>query len=67
MHDWNVVATIHEGHFHQAIQFLETFGQLSKTDYFNVLVRITSLTLKQLASVPTSRYGRANSDCIIRS
>ena len=38
MRDWNVVATIHEGHFKAALQFLRTFGELAKTDYFNVLV-----------------------------
>lgn len=38
MRDWNVVVTIRESHFHQAMRFLETFGRLSKTDYFNVLV-----------------------------
>ncbi len=38
MQDWNVVVTIYEGHFRQAIEFLETFGPLDKTDYFNVLV-----------------------------
>ncbi|KPK40339.1 MAG: hypothetical protein AMJ69_02590 [Gammaproteobacteria bacterium SG8_47] len=38
MRDWNVVATVHEGRFKAALQFLRTFGQLSKTDYFNVLV-----------------------------
>ena len=38
MRDWNVVATIHEGHFKAALQFLRTFGELGKTDYFNVLV-----------------------------
>lgn len=38
MRDWNVVATIYEGHFKAALQFLRTFGELGKTDYFNVLV-----------------------------
>jgi tRNA(Ser,Leu) C12 N-acetylase TAN1 len=38
MQDWNVVVTIHEGHFHQAVQFLERFGSISRTNYFNVLV-----------------------------
>lgn len=38
MHDWNVVVTIHERHFHQAMELLKTFGRPGKTDYFNVLV-----------------------------
>ena len=38
MHDWNIVVTIHQGHFQQAIRFLENFGYTGKTDYFNVLV-----------------------------
>ena len=38
MHDWNIVVTIHQGHYHEARRFLETFGRLSQTDYFNVLV-----------------------------
>jgi tRNA(Ser,Leu) C12 N-acetylase TAN1 len=38
MNDWNVVVTIQQGHFPEAIQFLETIGHVSKTDYFNVLV-----------------------------
>lgn len=38
MHDWNVVVTIHQGHFQQAIHFLERYGDIAKTDYYNVLV-----------------------------
>jgi len=38
MQDWNIVVTIHQGHFQQAINFLESFGPTGKTDYFNVLV-----------------------------
>ena len=38
MHDWNVVVTIHEGGFKQAVEFLNALGRVSKTDYFNVLV-----------------------------
>ncbi len=38
MHDWNIVVTIHAGHFKQAIQFLQSFGITGRTDYFNVLV-----------------------------
>lgn len=38
MQDWNVVVTIYEDHFQQAVQFLEQFGPVSRTNYFNVLV-----------------------------
>ena len=38
MQDWNVVVTIYEDHFQEAIQFLERFGPVSRTNYFNVLV-----------------------------
>ena len=38
MFDWNVVVTVHDGHFNQAKQFMEAFGQPCKTDYFNVIV-----------------------------
>lgn len=38
MRDWNVVVTIHEGHFNQAVPLLEQFGPISRTNYFNVLV-----------------------------
>ncbi len=37
MRDWNVVVTVHEHHFSQACRFLEAYGQLAKSDFFNVL------------------------------
>ena len=37
MQDWNVVVTAHEHGYSQAREFMETFGTVSKTDYFNVL------------------------------
>ncbi len=39
MKEWNVVVTVHE-HAHcyaQACRFLKTFGELARTDFFNVL------------------------------
>jgi tRNA(Ser,Leu) C12 N-acetylase TAN1 len=36
--DWNVVVTVTEGGFVRGIRFLESFGAVSRTDYFNVLV-----------------------------
>ena len=38
VHDWNVIITIHEGQFREAIRFLGPYGRLGRTDYFNVLV-----------------------------
>jgi len=39
--DWNVVITLHEGRFRKARQFLQRFGEVSRTDYFNVLAMKT--------------------------
>lgn len=38
MHDWNVVISTHEGRFREAWRFLQEFGPLAKTDFFNILV-----------------------------
>ena len=38
MHEWNVVITVREDGFRDAIDLLEDFGPISRTDYFNVLV-----------------------------
>jgi len=38
MHEWNVVVTVREDGFRDAIDLLEDFGPISRTDYFNVLV-----------------------------
>ncbi len=37
MGNWNIIVTAHEHHFAQACKFLEAFGQVAKTDFFNVL------------------------------
>ena len=49
MHDWNVVVTIHEGHFPRALRFLSTLGLVSKTDYFNVVVMNVADTTRFLS------------------
>jgi tRNA(Ser,Leu) C12 N-acetylase TAN1 len=36
--DWNVVVTVTEGGFVRGIRFLERFGEVSRTEYFNVLI-----------------------------
>jgi len=36
--DWNVVVTVHRGGFKDACQFLEQFGTVEQTPYYNVLV-----------------------------
>ena len=38
MHDWNVVITVQEDGYNQARKLLERFGQVTRTDYFNILV-----------------------------
>jgi tRNA(Ser,Leu) C12 N-acetylase TAN1 len=38
MHDWNVVATVHEGGYNQGKRFLEQFGPVHRTDFYNILV-----------------------------
>lgn len=42
MHDWNVVVTVHEGGYSQARHFLERFGPVARTDFFNILVMRTA-------------------------
>ncbi len=42
MHDWNVVATVHEGGFNKALRTLRRFGAVERTDFFNILVMRTS-------------------------
>lgn len=37
MHDWNTIITTREGCFVQACRFLEEFGPVRKSDFFNVL------------------------------
>ena len=37
MIDWNVVVTVNEGTFEEACLYLEQFGYVSSTDYYNVL------------------------------
>ena len=38
MHDWNVVITVHGKKFNEALRFFKTFGPVSRTDFYNVLV-----------------------------
>lgn len=38
MHDWNIVITVREGGFAPACRFLEPFGVVKKTEFFNTLV-----------------------------
>ncbi len=38
MQEWNVVITVHEHGFKRACQILGDFGQVKRTDFFNVLV-----------------------------
>lgn len=36
--DWNVLVTVQERHFQQAMRTLDRFGRVSPTDYYDVLV-----------------------------
>ena len=38
MKDWNVVVSVNEKGFNQAVNVLKEFGPISKTEFFNVLV-----------------------------
>lgn len=38
MQDWNVVVTVQEHGFVDALRLLEQFGPVGKTKYYNVLV-----------------------------
>lgn len=49
--DWNVVATVQEHRFRDAWDFLQAYGALGRTDYFNVItlrVADTGVFLEQL-------------------
>jgi len=38
MRDWNVVATIHDGGFRRACRLLSLESELSRTEFYNVVV-----------------------------
>ena len=38
MHDWNVVITVREGGYNLAKRFLEQFGPVHRTEFFNILL-----------------------------
>jgi tRNA(Ser,Leu) C12 N-acetylase TAN1 len=38
MRDWNVVVTVREGGYNQGKRFLEQFGPVHLTDFFNILI-----------------------------
>ncbi len=38
MRDWNVVATIHDGGFRRACRLLSLEGELSRTEFYNIVV-----------------------------
>lgn len=38
MHDWNVVVSVYEHQYVQALKLLDELGPVSRTGYFNVLV-----------------------------
>ncbi|HEY4743554.1 MAG TPA: hypothetical protein VIH45_02770 [Desulfuromonadaceae bacterium] len=42
MNDWNAVVTVHEGGYNRARRFLNEFGPVVRTDYFNILAMRTA-------------------------
>lgn len=36
--EWNVLVTVYDGEYHEALRLLAPFGDVSRTDYWNVLV-----------------------------
>jgi tRNA(Ser,Leu) C12 N-acetylase TAN1 len=36
--DWNVVVSVHDGHYRRACAVLGALGEVAQTDYYNVLV-----------------------------
>ena len=53
METWNVVITVHEGYYREALEILEPLGTLSKTDFFNVLVLKVADTQKATRAFQT--------------
>ncbi|HEY7673205.1 MAG TPA: THUMP domain-containing protein [Gammaproteobacteria bacterium] len=35
--DWNVVVTVYDGEFNEAVRLLRPYGEVARTDYWNVL------------------------------
>lgn len=60
MPDWNMVITVHEGQFKWAVRFLQRFGQVRRTDYYNVLVmqaaNVPDLMDAMKAAAPAEEY-----------
>jgi len=63
MKDWNVVVSVNEKGFRQAVNVLKAFGPISKTEFFNVLVmKVENITVicdalkKRLENDPSSLY-----------
>jgi tRNA(Ser,Leu) C12 N-acetylase TAN1 len=50
MEDWNVVVTVREHGYRQALEFLQVFGAVAGTEYYNVL----TLRVADLGSFPAS-------------
>jgi len=48
MEHWNVLVTVHEGFYRSAFEILEQIGNVSRTDFFNVLVLRVSDTGESL-------------------
>jgi hypothetical protein len=42
MGPWNILVTVYEGYYRSALEILEPFGQVRRTEFFNVLVLKTA-------------------------
>jgi tRNA(Ser,Leu) C12 N-acetylase TAN1 len=61
---WNVVVTVYDGEFNEAIRLLRPYGQVARTDYWNVLAmqvedpaeftRAIQTAMREDATIPNS-------------
>jgi tRNA(Ser,Leu) C12 N-acetylase TAN1 len=63
MLDWNVVVSVHEDGYRDAVRLLQQFGRVNPTDYYNILVMKvpdTSVFLDRLAALVDEAPGILN-------
>jgi tRNA(Ser,Leu) C12 N-acetylase TAN1 len=63
MLDWNVVVSVHEDGYKDAVRLLQQFGRVNSTDYYNVLVMKVpdiSVFLDRLAALVDEAPGIMN-------
>jgi tRNA(Ser,Leu) C12 N-acetylase TAN1 len=62
--DWNVVVTVYDGEFNEAVRLLRPYGEVARTDYWNVIAmrvedvaefrRAIQTATREDASIPNS-------------